>query len=304
VFGYSKAWPFEILRLVRLSGADIFHSSEPSLATVLAMMSAPGKKHLVTVRDPRDLEDWKIEYAQPSLSKWQVALNYIFENNPLVKSSVRRADGVFAPAKCLIGKITAMYRLSTEPVFLPTPVKIPPLIAKSDRPKVCYAGRIDRRKRPELFLDLASQFPHVEFIVMGKSRDVRYEQDLRQRYEGHANVSFLGFVNQFESSLHTKVLSSSWVMVNTSLREGLPNAFIESAAHGCAIVSSVNPDGFSALFGMYVTDDDFASALALILENDIWKTRGEAGRDYVSKTFATAKSIDSHEAIYAKCLLG
>ena len=119
-------------------------------------------------------------------------------------------------------------------------------------------GRLDRRKRPELFLDLARQFPAVRFICVGASNDPGWDAQLHARYGGQANLEMRGFVDQFKGDELSRILGESWIIINTSAREGLPNSMIEAAAHRCAVLSSVNPDDFATGFGRHVEDDDFA----------------------------------------------
>jgi len=157
----------------------LYHSSEPSLATYIAMQAMPHRKHIITVRDPRNLRDWKEEFNRPSLSRLQVVSNFLYEHNSLASRAVRRAEMVYSSAKFLVPKIKSMYSLKSDPIFLPTPVDIPGDIYKASTPTVCYLARLDRRKRPELFLELAKNFPHVQFIAMGKSRDKKWESRLR-----------------------------------------------------------------------------------------------------------------------------
>ncbi len=99
-----------------------------------------------------------------------------------------------------------------------------------------------------------------------------------------------------------KVLSKSWILVNTAAREGLPNAFLEAAAHGCAILSSVDTDGFASRFGATVPDDDFATGLALLLENNRWRECGAHARSFVAQTFETGVAIKSHIDAYEGAL--
>jgi glycosyltransferase involved in cell wall biosynthesis len=179
---------------------------------------------------------------------------------------------------------------------------VPDTLLKAADPTVCYAARLDRRKRPELFLDLAARFPAVRFVVMGKSRDGGYEASLRSRYAGLANLEFMGFVDQFGSSEHSRVLGESWVMVNTATREALPNSFLEAAAHGCALLSLVDPDGFASRFGYHARTDDFTEGLAWLLEDGRWRERGQAARACVRETFALEHAMDLHEAMYRELL--
>ncbi len=111
-----------------------------------------------------------------------------------------------------------------------------------------------------------------------------------------------GHLDAFESTGHSGALSQSWIMVNTSSREGLPNAFLEAGAHGCAILSAVDPDGFASRFGVRVRDDDFASGLVELLEGGRWRECGERARLHVRETFELHRAIDQHLAVYRDVL--
>jgi len=213
-------------------------------------------------------------------------------------------NAVFTIGKYLVPKVKSMYRLEIDPVFLPTPVHIPEITNKSDTPTVCYVARLDRRKRPKLFFDLAKKFPDVHFIAMGKSRDKKWEADLRAEYSSLPNLEMAGFVDQFSSDLHSKILEKSWIMVNTATREALPNSFLEAAAHQCAILSSVDPDGFASVFGYHAENDDFSMGLETLLKNGLWKERGKRGYEYVKETIELHRAIDQHIAFYEQVLTG
>ena len=171
-------------------------------------------------------------------------------------------------------------------------------IKKSDSPVVCSLSRLDRRKRPELFMNLAEQFPDVQFISMGKSRDQKWEQYLGDKYKNVPNLKITGFIDQFSSNELSEILEQSWVMINTATREGLRNAFIESASHKCAILSFVDPDNFASEFGYHADKDDFKEGLKYLLENNRWKAFGEKGYAYIKDTFELDKSISRHIQIY------
>jgi glycosyltransferase involved in cell wall biosynthesis len=298
VLSFQPHLPWQMLRLFRDVDADIYHSCEVSLGTALAQRAMPMRWHMITFRDPRDLQDWALELARPSLNRAQVLGNYVFESSPLLRGAVRRADALYTIAHWLVPKVQRMYRPKAQPRFLPTPVAIPEDGAKAGRPTVCYLARLDRRKRPELFFELAHRFPDIRFVALGKSRDQGYERRLRQAYGGLPNVEMLGLVDQFSSGLHGRLLAESWVMVNTATREAMPNAFLEATAHGCAILSAVDPDGFASRFGYCAARDDFAAGLAWLLEGDRWRERGQLARRHVSEVFATDRAMDQHLAAY------
>jgi glycosyltransferase involved in cell wall biosynthesis len=288
--------------LYRLADADIYHSQEPSLGTYLAMHAMPQRKHIVTFRDPRLGSDWRTEFRLPTLNPGQVIANWLYEDNRLVRNAVQRADGWFAAAQMLVPKSRTKYGLPRDPEFLPTPVIVPDHVEKSPTPTACFVSRWDKRKRPEIFFELARQFPQVQFLAAGKSRNPKWDQYLREHYAGLPNLNMLGFIDQFQSDALAQILGQSWILVNTAAREGLPNSFIEAAAYRCAILSAVDPDQFTSQFGYLVQQDDFATGLSTLLEKKLWLTRAATGQAYVREVFGMDHAIDQHLAIYQRLL--
>jgi glycosyltransferase involved in cell wall biosynthesis len=313
ILSFPKYQPWVAYRLFKQANADIYHSSEPSTSTVLAMLAMSDRKHVITFRDPRNFEDWKKEFDRPARSKFQVLTNFLFEHNYFVSMAVRRADRVFSIAKYLIPKIRKMYRLKTDPVFLPTPVGVPASVTKAEKPTVGYLARWDPVKRPEVFLDLVEKFPDVQFVMAGSALDKKWETYLREKYSGLPNLELLGRIDQFrEPERHSAVLDKSWIMVNTSTKEALPNAFLEAAAHRCAIVAGLDPDGFGSQFGYYVQrkdgkpglpdSADFAAGIEYLLEDNRWRERGERGYQYINETFEIERAIGLHIDVYKELL--
>jgi glycosyltransferase involved in cell wall biosynthesis len=302
VLGFKQKEILASQALYKNVDADIYHSEEPSFGTYLAQRAMPHKKHAITFRDTRTNYDWFTELRLPSMSWGQVLSNKLYEDNFLVHQAVRKADARFAASNFLVPKAHKKYHLSEPPQFLPTPVTIPAEFQKAATPTVCFNSRWDRRKRPELFFELARALPQVNFIAIGKSRDEAWDQHLRTTYGHLPNLEMVGFIDQFQGNKLSSLLGKSWVMVNTAAREGLPNAFIEAAAHGCAILSAVDPDDFSSRFGFHVQDDDFVNGLNFLLENERWRERGARGYEYVNEVFAKDEAIDQHIKMYEQLL--
>ena len=298
VLGFAPGNPIQMIQLYKNTEADVYHSQEPSFGSFLAQVFHPDKHHFITCRDTHLFSDWITEFRLPSLNKLQVLSNWLYEDNFLVHQAVRKARKCFVAANLLSDRVQKKYHLNYKPAFLPTPVQIPDHIEKEMTPTVCFVSRLDRRKQPEKFLDLAIQFPHVQFLAAGYSRDPKWEEQLRQKYQSLPNLHFTGFINQFEGDTLSALLSKSWILVNTAAREGLPNSFIEAAAHQCAILSAVDPDGFASQFGYHVTDDDFGKGLSFLLEDDRWKTYANKGYQYVQTFFGLENSIQQHIRIY------
>ncbi len=280
--------------------ADIYHSCEPSLGTWLAMKHVPNAAHVVTARDPRERKDWIMEFSYPSKSRIQVIQNYFYEYSFLVRRSVRNAEALYVPAHFLKEKAKRIYHYRSEIGFLPTPTEVPAHVVKSEKPSVLYMGRIDPRKRLELMLELAKDFPEVTFKIAGKARVPDYETQLKKTFSQFPNIQFLGFIDQFKGDAHSRLLSEAWILMNTAVREGLPNSFVEAAGHCCAILSHVNPDQFASGFGYHVKDADFHQGLHSLLKDNLWKKMGEKGYAYVNSTYEVKAAMDAHEEMYKK----
>ena len=298
VLGFPAHRPFAMTRLIREADADIYHSQHPSFATWLARRTMPDRRHVVTFRDPKELEDWWLELTNPSQSKAQVLLNWLYEDSPLVRQAIRRADGVYSAAPSVNEKLRRKYGFAQDPDLLATAVDLNRDIVKAGMPTVCFIGRLDRRKRPQLFFELARQFPHVRFLAAGRSNDSAWDAELRAKYGKVPNLEMLGFVDQFQSARLKSILSQSWILVNTSVREGLPTSFLEALANRCALLSSVDPGGVTQRFGHCVRNDDFTTGLAVLLENDAWREKGAAGWEYVRESFEIESVIDRHLQVY------
>jgi len=292
----GEAW-----RLLRASDADIFHSQDPTLLSWLAQKAHPGRAHLVTCRDPRDLRDWWIEFALASRRRrWLTPFNFLTESAALVRRAVQGADGIFCPAFFLREKVKRVFHPRTEPAYLPNLIDVPrELPRKSERPTFSFVARWDRRKRPELFLELAERYPEHQFVAFGSGEDERHDLRMRQRYGHLPNLELPGFVDRFADARLSLRLGESWALVNTAAREGLPLTFLEAAAHGCAIVSGVDPDGFASRFGVQVVDDDFGAGIERLLREDPL-ARGGAARAHVQMTCETSVALAAHLAQYEK----
>jgi glycosyltransferase involved in cell wall biosynthesis len=303
VFGFPRYDLLESFRLYRACDADIYHSQEPSLGTWLAQRARPDRKHLVTFRDTRDEQDWEIEIRLSSRSRAAARLSKLYERNPWVTRAVRRADAVYCAAECVGRKARAVYGLPSDPERLPTPVEVPANVHKAVAPTVCYVARLDRRKRPELFFDLARRFPDVRFIAAGIAQDTGWTSALESRYAGLPNVEYRGFLDQFGSDEAQQVYDRSWVLVNTAAREGLPNSFLEAAARRCAILSEVDPDGFASRFGYCAKSGDFVSGLGWLLDQDRWRGLGESGAKFVRANFEMELAMRRHLDAYSRLLM-
>lgn len=288
------------LDLYRRTDADLFHSQDPSLGTWMAMRAMPKRAHMMTFRDPLESQDWRIEFRYSHAGRLAMLGYALYVDNFLAGRAVRRAHARYCAAKFLIPKSARKFRLRREPGFLPTPVDVPDTVSKAARPTVCFLGRLHPIKRPELFLELAKSFPEVQFICVGGSNDRDYEESLRRTYAGIPNLEMTGTIDQFQTDRLHRILEQSWILINTSAKEGLPNAFLEAAASRCAILCRMDPDGFASQFGYCAADGDLRKGLSYLLAENRWKEQGERGWQYVKSVFGNEAAMDAHMDAYRR----
>jgi glycosyltransferase involved in cell wall biosynthesis len=292
--------PWQAIRQYRAADADVYHSEDTSIGTRLAMAAMPDRAHAITFRDPLEDRDWEIETAYSSNGGVGWRLYRHFVDGPIVASAIPRAQGCYCAAEHLRAKVARKYAVT--PAFLPTPVDVPEMVRKASRPTACYVGRWDGRKRPERFFELARDFPDVQFVAVGSARDPARDSELRQTYGRLPNLEMPGFIDQFRTDALWRILERSWILVNTSPREGLPNTFLEGCAHRCAILSFVDPDGFASKFGYAASDEGLRAGLEWLLAGDRWREQGERGHAFVRAAFATPVAVDAHLAAYQELL--
>ena len=100
--------------------------------------------------------------------------------------------------------------------------------------------------------------------------------------------------------MHHQLFSQACIHINTSVREGLPNSFIEAAGPQCAILSHVTPDDFASRFGYHAASNDFHQGLENLLSGNRWRDLGLDGYAYVKATYSLPFAMDAHEEVYQK----
>lgn len=285
-----------LLALLNRLEADVYHSQGLTPLTALAKLVRAGGKHVVTFQNPRTREDWSLQ--ESFYPPRRLLYNRFVE--PALVPCVSRLDGVYCHARYLVPKVKDMYGLGKPPGFLPNPVRVPSSPPrKSGAPVVVFLGRLDPVKNPGAFCRLALSFPEAQFYVAGKGHSEAFERHIRGKFSGVRNLSFLGFVDGVEKE---KLLDRAWVLVNTSFFEALPVSFLEAAAHGCAILSPFDPDGFASRFGVHCPLERLREGLEFLLEGDAWYEKGLRGFKYVRGVHEYNSVVERHLSIYERLL--
>jgi len=175
-------------------------------------------------------------------------------------------------------------------------------VPKSPHPRVAFLARLDPYKRPWLAVELARRFRDVEFLLAGKAH---YHGPRAWRpADLPSNVRLLGHVND-RDKVH--LLASSWVLLNTSIHEGLAVSFLEALACGTPLLATVDPGGVVSRYGIFAGRFDGTGLAALPaleaglrrllaepLLRDILGARGSA---WVSSTHSRRRFLEALTAL-------
>jgi len=190
--------------------------------------------------------------------------------------------------------------------LLPNPVvKRVGSVQKSEYPRVVFLARLDPPKRPWLFAELARMFPEVEFLMAGKLHYHGY--GAWEPGELPPNVKLLGHIDGPEKA---RLLSSSWLLVSTSIHEGLAVSFLEALACETPILALTNPGGVVSNYGHFAGRYDgdgldslpsLAAGLDRLLSDACHRQRlGRSGREWVESTHSPERFLSSFRELCAR----
>ncbi|MCL4475180.1 MAG: glycosyltransferase family 4 protein [Nitrospirae bacterium] len=166
---------------------------------------------------------------------------------------------------------------------------------------ILWVARCEDWKQPELFLDLAKEFPGELFcMVCPRSLDEKYFVRIKELAAGLANVQFVEFVPFKEIDTF---FSRARVFVNTSKKEGFPNTFIQALKNKTPVLSlNVDPDGILEKYNFgrcsHGNIDRLKIDLGNMLRDDrLWQAMSESAYTYVIARHDIKKIIEEDKKI-------
>ncbi|MEU6077987.1 glycosyltransferase family 4 protein [Micromonospora sp. NPDC047074] len=170
------------------------------------------------------------------------------------------------------------------------PVTGPPL-PRTPHPSLLVLGRLVPHKRVEIALrtvaELVAELPDLELVVAGQGW---WEQPLRELSVSLGiadHVRFTGFISEDEKH---EVLSSAWLALTPSLKEGWGLTIVEAAARSTPTVAFRYAGGVAEAMvdtetGLLVDDEpEFTAVVRELLADDVRrKAMGEAALVHASR---------------------
>ena len=263
----------------RKQNYDVYLSVEMT-TDLLKFERNPAKRVIHWIQDPTTGRDW-VEVSTVNMfiegSYWD---SDIYD---LVHRLYRQGRVRFiSQGYCLNEKAKELYRLRHDvPIeFVPNPVDIDHQFDLNAHPKknmIVFLGRLESVKRGWLFCEIAKRMPEHEFYILGQTfrHQDENEKIFRPYKTGVPNLHFQGLVEGEEKK---QFLKDAKILVNTSIREGIPISYLEALSFGTLIVSGFNAEGLPEKFGAYVGKvlgdgfdkvDLFVEAIRSIMLNEV-----------------------------------
>ncbi|WNZ27677.1 glycosyltransferase family 4 protein [Leptolyngbya sp. NK1-12] len=159
-------------------------------------------------------------------------------------TSIYRADVLAAVSHAVAEDIYAKFGRKVDAVipsgvdlnfFAPT--KSQPIDLEQlgiNQPYVLFVGILTPRKRPDIFMQLASLLPHLDFVMVGGFYNGQEKQHYTEAAQAYPNLKMLGYAPR---SMVRDLMAGTISLVFPSELEGLPLTVLEASAMGVPILA-------------------------------------------------------------------
>lgn len=237
--------------------------------------------------------EYDLESSSISVSR---LLMYRLLDRYLLNFGIRHASEIIAQTVDQKELLERNYRRKASaviPNFHPQPVEV---ISKNKPIKVVWVANLKELKQPEIFMRLASEFEcatDVEFLMIGSIQgNDRKKRSYLELMNQAPRLTYLGSKSQEKVN---EILSKSHIFVNTSVREGFPNTFIQAWLRKVPVVSlTVNPDRLIDRHGLGLVSGSFAQlkkdVSLLIEDHDLRERMGANAQRFAGEYFSMRNS--------------
>jgi glycosyltransferase involved in cell wall biosynthesis len=152
-------------------------------------------------------------------------------------------------------------------------------------------------KRPEMFIELARELPHLRFHMIGGAWDglVDYFNSVREKAAACPNIHFHGSVSYHEVNSY---FERTRVFVNTSEIEGFPNTYLQAWGHGVPVVTFLDPDNLIAQnsIGRAVANlEELRTAVdAFTDDSDEWQRASTRSIDFMDRDYNPHTAVNAY----------
>lgn len=179
-------------------------------------------------------------------------------------------------------------------------------VKKTDPPHILWVSNIKSIKRPDLFIKLAEKMGNfnAKFIMVGFPQEKHLADWVAEKARSLPNLEYLGGVSIDRVN---QLLERAYVLLNTSVSEGLPNVFIQAWMRGTPVISlNVDPDNLIERFnlGFYSRTfekmcEDVANLLA---DRQRWEEMSRNCLEFSREYFSLDRIVALYDMTFKKLL--
>ena len=228
----------------------------------------------------------------------------------LFQYGIRHADCIVTQSQEHADMIAAHHKRSS--VIIPSLYTIPTEteLAGVQKKHILWVGRCEDWKRPEVFIDLASQHPTESFVMISPASNNQTEYYKALQAQLTAAPKNLQHIPYVPFAQIDRYFQEAKLFVNTSTYEGFPNTFVQAMKNKTPILSLVvNPDTILTAqhCGMSADNDTtkLQTQLSTLLQNPAQLARlGQNGYNYSCKQHSSADIAKTYVRLFDRVVKG
>lgn len=277
---------------------DIIHHASATPRNLLAASLAKGRSlgrcvHIFTAPiQPHDDDEFYREYV----------------------TSVRRADVLGAVSHAVAKDIQEQFGRQVDAVIPSgvdleffSPEQTEPIDLETlgiRQPFVLFVGVLTQRKRPDVFMQIASLLPQFDFVLVGAGYTPEEEALYQEMAAPHANIKLVGY--QPRTTVRN-LMGNALALVFPSELEGLPLTILEASAMGIPVLaqpkSSMPEAVIDDVTGWILPVDPIAAWAERLTKIANWSATersqfSDKARSFVAKHFSWDSIAQQYSELY------
>ena len=215
---------------------------------------------------------------------------------------IKLADAIIVQNKYQETMLKKNFGKDSMTIKMPFPLSRQGMPDKAKPPIVLWVGAMAEVKQPELFVRLAEAIPEAKFQMIGGHSGGNQElyAKIKKSSKKKSNFEYFGVIPFNEVD---EYFSRASILVNTSMFEGFPHAFIQAWMHYVPVVSlNADPDELICENGLGFrskTFDQLIEDVKTLLKNEaLREDMGVNGRKYVEREHDITKNIREYIEVF------
>ena len=240
--------------------------------------------------------------SRRSLFSKLVLFPFAFYNDLRIHKGMKMADVVVNQTEHQQKR--TLEQLGKNGVLLPNYLLPPDEKQNTERNSILWMATVSPTKQPDVFLmiveDLQKRLPHIKFHLVGKSNDANYFASLSEKAQ-RLGVEMPGFCDYNGT---WNYYQNACIFISTSLREGLPNSFIQAWQMGTPVFSlNIDPNGWLAQKSIgFCSQGDLTlledKIVETVMNKDEWQKMSLNASTFAKKTFSNPNIIKSYLEVF------